>query len=171
MVKFLPKQPTTKNREPRTSGFTLIELLVVIVIISILATLLMANFIGVRQRARDGQRKSDLRQIQAALELYRSDNGQYKITDNVNPKLGTCGSPFADVSGNIVYMKKIPCDPMGTTYSYWFGNYAYLSSYGNDYDLVACLENTADPEGQVAPTNWWSGNTCSTNWYYILHNP
>jgi len=58
-------------------GFTLIELLIVIVIIGVLATLLMTNFVGVRQRGRDAQRKSDLRQIQAALELYRADVGQY----------------------------------------------------------------------------------------------
>ena len=54
-------------------GFTLVELLIVVAIIGILSTLLMANFIGVRQRARDAQRKADLRQIQSALELYRSD--------------------------------------------------------------------------------------------------
>lgn len=58
-------------------GFTLIELLIVIAIIGVLATLLMVNFIGVRQRARDAQRKSDLRQIQSALEIYRSDQGSY----------------------------------------------------------------------------------------------
>ena len=58
-------------------GFTLIELLVVIGIIGILSGLLMANFIGVRQRSRDGTRKSNLSQIQSAVELYRSDQGSY----------------------------------------------------------------------------------------------
>lgn len=57
-----------------SKGFTLIELLVVLVIIASLATLLTANFVGVRQRGRDAQRKSDLRQIQSAFELYRADN-------------------------------------------------------------------------------------------------
>ncbi|MDP2672104.1 MAG: type II secretion system protein, partial [Candidatus Daviesbacteria bacterium] len=50
-------------------GFTLIELLVAIAIIGILSSFLLSNFVGVRQRARDGVRKSDLRQIQSALEL------------------------------------------------------------------------------------------------------
>jgi len=47
------------------AGFTLVELLVVIVIISVLAGLLVSNFIGVRLRGRDAQRKSDLAQIQS----------------------------------------------------------------------------------------------------------
>ena len=59
------------------AGFTLIELLVVIAIIGILTTFLVANFVGVKSRARDGQRKSDLRNIQAALEIYRSDKSVY----------------------------------------------------------------------------------------------
>ena len=60
-----------------TKGFTLIELLVAISIIGVLSSFLLANFVGIRQRARDGVRKSDLRQIQSALELYRSDQSKY----------------------------------------------------------------------------------------------
>src|SRR5438045_4975974 len=87
-------------------GFTLIELLIVIVIIGVLSTLVTANLIGVRQRARDGQRKADLRQLQSALELYRSDNGSYPAS------LPACGSPLN--LGSSVYMQKIPCDPTNT---------------------------------------------------------
>jgi general secretion pathway protein G len=90
-------------------GFTLIELLIVIAIIGVLSTLLMANFIGVRQRARDAQRKSDIRQIQAALEIYRSDSGAYPPTGSFP---SPCGSPLA--SGGSTYMQKIPCDPSGS---------------------------------------------------------
>ena len=114
-------------------GFTLIELLIVVAIIGVLATLLMANFIGVRQRARDAQRKSDLRQIQSALEIYRSDNGLYPTSDLV------CNNPLA--SGGSTYMKKIPCDPNGTSVSY-----SYSSLDGTDYTLYACLENSSDSQ-------------------------
>src|SRR3990167_9460895 len=71
-------------------GFTLIELLVVIAIVGLMSGFLVANFIGIKQRARDGQRKSDLRQIQAALELYRSDNASYpkEVADGVNRNNG-----------------------------------------------------------------------------------
>lgn len=114
-------------------AFTLIELLVVIGIISILIAFLMANFVGVRQRGRDGQRKSDLRQIQAALELYRSDIGSYPLTAS----FPACGNPLT-VSGT-TYMKKVPCDPSSAD------NYSYASD-GNTYTVYACIENANDQE-------------------------
>src|SRR5579872_5421721 len=70
-----------KNTTAKNKGFTLIELLIVLAIIGVLTGLLLANFIGVRERARDAQRKSDVKQIQTALELYRQDNGTYPIAD------------------------------------------------------------------------------------------
>lgn len=115
-------------------GFTLIELLVVIVIISILATLLMVNLVSVRQRGRDTQRKSDLRQIQAALELYRADNGIYAT-------LPACGGSL--VASSTTYMQKIPCDPLSSSTSYSFYTDTPTDSI---YCIRACLENTADSQ-------------------------
>nr|MBI5456080.1 prepilin-type N-terminal cleavage/methylation domain-containing protein [Candidatus Levybacteria bacterium] len=118
-------------------GFTLIELLIVVAIIGVLATLLMANFIGVRQRARDVQRKSDLRQIQSALEIYRSDQGIYPLTGG----FPACGSPLAygTAPNQVTYMTKIPCDPLG-------GSYTYTSASGVSYTLYTCLENLNDSQ-------------------------
>lgn len=117
------------------SGFTLIELLIVIAIIGILASLLMVNFIGIRQKARDSQRKSDLHsQIQAALELYRADQGRYP-----DSPLPACGSSLTGGSPPTTYMQKVPCDPLSTApYQYSFSGTAYC--------LRACLENTNDGE-------------------------
>lgn len=146
-------------------GFTLIELLIVVAIIGILATLLMSNFIGVRQRARDGQRKADISQIQAALEQYRADNGSYPSS------LSNCGGTIQSAS-NIIYMQKIPCDPSGATY-YNAGSYYYYGN-GSTYTITACLENTNDSQGTAtAPTGNPSG--CTTNsgsgFYYTVNNP
>lgn len=116
------------------SGFTLIELLIVIAIIGILASLLMVNFIGIRQKARDSQRKSDLRQIQSALELYRADQGRYP-----DSPLPTCGSSLTGGSPPTTYMQKVPCDSLSTApYQYSFSGTAYC--------LRVCLENTNDGE-------------------------
>ena len=58
-------------------GFTLIELLVVISIIGFLSTVVLASLNTARARARDAKRISDIRQLQAALELYKNTNGSY----------------------------------------------------------------------------------------------
>lgn len=143
------------------AGFTLIELLIVVAIIGILSTLLMTNFVGIRQRARDAQRKSDLRQIQSALELYRSDNGSYPLTAN----FPACPSSFP-ASGSPTYMQKIPCDPIKTGQYV----YTYISAAGSTYSLISCLENTSDSQKDTANNgSYCTGGT--TNWSYTLQNP
>jgi len=139
-------------------GFTLIELLVAISIIGVLSSFLLANFVGVRQRARDGVRKSDLRQIQSALELYRSDKGIYPTSP-----LPTCGFPLQDTSTPVVvYMQKIPCDPSTAA------SYTYSIGSGNTaYSIFACLENGNDAQLDMPKTNCPS----STAWKYTLQNP
>lgn len=66
-------------KNSNSSGFTLIEILIVIGIIGILSGVLVSviNPAGIRAKSRDAQRKSDLRQIQTALELYFADNRMY----------------------------------------------------------------------------------------------
>ena len=44
------------------------------------SALFLPNFMAARERARDSQRKSDLRQIQKALELYRQDTTPVDFT-------------------------------------------------------------------------------------------
>ncbi len=139
-------------------GFTLIELLIVIAIIGVLAALLMVNFVGVRQRARDAQRKSDLRQIQSALEIYRADNGNYPTTTSDFPT-ATCGTGvhFIKNGTSTTYMQTIPCDPLGAPYVFSFTS--------TTYSITACLENTSD--SQKDPSN-----TCSSPyWSYTVIQP
>lgn len=141
-------------------GFTLIELLIVVVIIGILATLLMTNFVGVRQRGRDAQRKSDLRQIQAALELYRADQGAYPLTAS----FPACNDPF--VLDTNTYMQKVPCDPTGTdpfTYDY------AADATGTTYSLTACLENVNDQQGDEPNNLTFCDGVSNTS--FTLQNP
>ena len=134
-------------------GFTLIELLVTISIIGILSTLLIANFNSTRQRARDAQRKSDLRNIQTALRLYYNDCGKYP-TDSGDIDVvgcGTCAVPVVcDWDGETsfatddqIYMNILPQDPQ---YDEATGEnpYTYESSDDETYVLSACLENKSD---------------------------
>lgn len=149
------------NRMKKNNGFTLIELLVTISIIAVLTSLLTVNFIGARERGRDGQRKSSLFQIQSALELYRADNSNYPTT---MPACGACLSSDGDCSGgSTIYMQKIPCDPSSSDSSY-----TYTSSDGISYSLVACLENEADSEKDEV-TDGSCTDTTGTS--YTITNP
>lgn len=148
----------------KETGFTLIELLVVIAIISGLSALLVPNFMGARERARDAQRKSDLKQIQKALEMYRQDQNPpaYPIPDS------TCGSTcFPNsgnqwASGNTIYMNKVPKDPNRSGNG---GAYYYSVDNNNlTYTLCACLENKADPEADpTVPCDCGSGYSCGSD--------
>ncbi|HVA96275.1 MAG TPA: prepilin-type N-terminal cleavage/methylation domain-containing protein [Candidatus Acidoferrales bacterium] len=145
----------------KSKGFTLIELLLVIAIIGVLSSFIIANLIGAKARARDAQRKSDMRQIQSALELYRADQNTYPTAANV-----VCGQPLQ--SGGAIYMQKIPCDPLNR------GQYLYhytVNGAGTTYTIIACLENTNDQQKDKPSNNstYCAGGT--TNWSFTVTNP
>lgn len=58
-----------------TRGFTIVELLIVIVVIAILASISVAAYTGIQQRARDSQRAQDMSTIKKALLMYNADHG------------------------------------------------------------------------------------------------
>lgn len=140
-----------KDKRKLSLGFTLIELLVVISIIGILSALLMANFSSIRERARDAQRKSDLKQIQKALELYKDSQTVLAYPATGNLPFGLTWS-----QGSAVYMAKVPVDPVNSG-DY---QYTYTSPIDGDnlrYTLKACLENLSDKDGVPDATCTSSG--------------
>jgi len=143
-------------------AFTLIELLVVIAIIGMLSALLLPNYMSARERARDSQRKSDLKQIQKAFELYRMDQTPPSFP-TVLTTGGVCFSSGINCSGNI-YMNKFPADPSpGKDYYYSVDNTTLT------YTLCACIENIADTEATT--TNCSSCTGCTSGPCYIVNQP
>ena len=68
-----------KNR-----GFTIIELLIVIVVIGILAALVIVTYNGIQQKARDTERKTDIKALQGHMEAYWADNAKYPTLAEAN---------------------------------------------------------------------------------------
>ncbi len=118
------------NKDKR--GFTLIELLVVISIIGLLSSIVLASLQDARAKGRDAKRLSDMRQIQNALELYRSQNNTYPTTSIV-----IVGNTTDPTFKNLLlpHIKTLPIDPKSTdtqnpttntnTYNYWYYGAAY----------------------------------------------
>ena len=77
-----------KNMRSRLSkdrgGFTIVELLIVIVVIGILAALVIVTYNGIQQKARDTERKTDVKALQGQLEAYWANNAKYPTMDQLN---------------------------------------------------------------------------------------
>ena len=143
-------------------GFTLIELLVVIGIIAVLTGLITFNFNSARARARDVQRKNDMKAVQQALEIYRQDHGQ------LYPPTDTWDGFMATLKGNNVISTSFT-DPKWALKANSWTQYTYVSNSPYlTFTLTACLENRADSDG--VPGN---AGLCfnSQGRYYQLSNP
>lgn len=150
-------------------GFTLIELLVVISIIGILATLLMANLNTSRERARDTQRKSDLRMIKTALTMYLNSCGAYP--EAAGGQIKGCGDSCSAASScawgspweldGTTYMKIIPQDPLDSQ------SYLYAMINNNRFNLVSFLENMSDEAGEVSRTQCGYSHVQGENEYVV----
>ena len=136
-------------------GFTLVELLIVITILGILSTVAVSSFRSSQMKSRDAKRKSDLKQIANALEMFYSDKGFYPPSDNGNIKAcpyrssgsGNCSwggsgvfGEFKDGENGVVYFKSLPADSSGFSYYY------VASSSGTSFQLYAHLENPKDKD-------------------------
>lgn len=98
-------------------GFTLIELLVVIAIIGFISVLAVAAMTSIRAKSRDAKRLADIKQIQAALNLYYADRRMYPTLAAylglaTNRKcLNTIAAGFTTSGCPNAFMADIPKDP------------------------------------------------------------
>ncbi|MEH6453106.1 MAG: type II secretion system major pseudopilin GspG, partial [Psychromonas sp.] len=65
----------------KQKGFTLLEIMVVIVILGVLASLVVPNLMGNKDKADRQKVVSDVIALENALDMYRLDNSVYPSTD------------------------------------------------------------------------------------------
>lgn len=134
-----------------SKGFTLIEILVAISIISIVFGITLTSAIALQKSGRDAMRKSDLRNIQIALQQYYADNQTFPTDANTYaegyPPALTLSSTTSLKSpdNSKTYLNTIPRDPNQTSLPYVYTALNCANSVCTNYCLYAHLEiNSAE---------------------------
>ena len=109
----------TKNKQ---KGFTLLEVMVVIVILGILASMVVPNLMGNKDKADQQKAVSDIVALENALDMYRLDNSIYPTTEQGLDALvqKPNSSPEPRNYREDGYVKRLPQDP-------WRNDYLLLS--------------------------------------------
>ncbi|MCL1144205.1 type II secretion system major pseudopilin GspG [Shewanella gaetbuli] len=127
------------QKQNKQRGFTLLEVMVVIVILGILASMVVPNLMGNKDKADQQKAVSDIVALENALDMYRLDNGVYPTTEQgleaLVQKPSSSPEPRNYRDGG--YVKRLPQDP-------WRNDYLLLSPGENSrLDIF-----TAGPDGQ-----------------------
>jgi general secretion pathway protein G len=109
-----------RNISPSEQGLTLIEMIVVLAIIALVAAIIVPSVIGRPDQARVTVAQTDLRNISAALKIYRLDNGDYPSTAQGLAALAAkpSGEPVPRNWNSGGYLDAVPVDPWGNPYGY-----------------------------------------------------
>jgi len=128
-------------------AFTLIELLVVISIIGVLSGIVLVSMQGVRGKARDARRLSDMNSIIKGIQLYYDKFGTLPaISPNAACSTagwdqGPCGTdPFIDALRSNGIMGEVPSDPVGKP-----SGVNDPTPYGYEYAVFPAGSNGCDP--------------------------
>lgn len=123
----------------------------------IAGVLLTLDPIGQVQKANDAKRKSELSQIQKALEIYYQDNGRYPAHSTYKI-VGLAGTPIDWGKPWLPYISILPKDPK-PNYNYVY----YASSIGQSYWLYASLQREKGRDGNpLDPQLCNKGNPCAS---------
>jgi general secretion pathway protein G len=101
----------------KTSAFTLIEIMVVVVILGILAATIIPQFIGTTHDAKVSTAKSNIAEIESALERFYVHMDRYPTTEE-GLKVLVDAPPGDESKWRGPYIKLLRPDPWGNPYQY-----------------------------------------------------
>ncbi|MGF1740880.1 type II secretion system major pseudopilin GspG [Vibrio profundum] len=108
-----------KLRKKNQSGFTLLELMVVIVILGLLASVVVPNLLGNKEKADQQKAVTDIVALENALDMYKLDNSVYPTTDQgLEALVKKPSDPEPRNYRDGGYIKRLPNDPWGRPYHY-----------------------------------------------------
>lgn len=117
----------------KRSGFTIIELVVVIVVIVILSAVSIVVYTGVREEARDSERKAELEILASAIDKYYQRNGHYPMSSGWCTQISNTASGYdaAFAAELAPYLEDMVYDPLfkGTYQGYFYRNVSDTSYY------------------------------------------
>ena len=128
------------TQRDRQSGFTLIEILVVIIIITILASIVSVNVLRKPGEARVSAAKLQIKQLQTAVQLYKTEQGrtptQEQGLEALVSKPVTDPLPQQYPVDGYLESRKLPKDPWNNDFIYLVpgraGEVFEIISYGSD---------------------------------------
>lgn len=151
LLTFRRATPKVLQLGGRAGGFTLFELLVTVSIIAVLTAVAVVSYGGLNKKTRDSRRAADLEKIRISLEAARQIGYSY---------------PSALVGLTGEYLDKIPTDPKGVGWTYYYR----VGGAGVGYTLCAQMEDlgsTNTSTGCGTGVCGSSGGNCN----YRLKNP
>lgn len=113
----MPSHPPL-HRQIKQHGFTLLEIMVVIVILGLLASFVIPNLMGNKDKADRQKALSDIVALENALDMYRLDNGRYPTEEQGLEALVTkpATQPVLRNYPEGGYVRRLPQDPWGSRY-------------------------------------------------------
>lgn len=109
-------------------AFTLIELLLVLVILAVLAAVVVPKFTNRSEQARQAAAKTDVANMETALDAFEIDNGRYPTSDEGLAALLEQPSNLSNWKGPYV-RRGMPVDPWGNGYQYRYPGTQSPSGY------------------------------------------
>lgn len=101
----------------KSGAFTLIEIMVVVIILGILAATIIPQFVGTTQEAKVSTAKSNIAELESALERYNVNMDRYPTTEE-GLKALTEAPQGGDSKWRGPYIKLLRPDPWGNQYQY-----------------------------------------------------